>query len=198
MKAKTIILFVLGVLFVVCIPSYDSAGAIIIGIILAVVCFYFGYRSMKKTTIQKNEAPTPTAFSTSGEKEETSPPAASAPKEKEESPYEYLRIKVAGVTFKNGRNSRQSILRAIKFRDGEFSEGVTLEIKSYEWEGQPAYGIYANGQQIGNVPADIVPYVQENFYRFVDFGAIEVYGGGRDNEGNTKNFGCEVVLRLKK
>ena len=183
MKAKTIILFILGAAFVCGIPSYEGAGATLVGIILAAVCFYFGWRSMKKT-----KKPTPAAAV------ENIP--AHAPVKDE--PYEYLRIKLAGVTFKNGRKSRQSILRAIKFRDGDFSEGVELELQPYEWEGQPAYGVYANGQQIGSVPADMVGYISENFGRIVDFSAIDVYGGGRDEEGQVKNFGCEVVLRLNK
>lgn len=183
MKAKTIILFILGAAFVCGIPSYEGAGAALVGIILAAACFYFGWRSMKKA-----KKPTPAAAV------ENIP--ATAPVKDE--PYEYLRIKLAGVTFKNGRKSRQSILRAIKFRDGDFSEGVELELQPYEWEGQPAYGVYANGQQIGSVPADMVGYISENFGRIVDFSAIDVYGGGRDEEGQVKNFGCEVVLRLSK
>ena len=183
MKAKTIILFILGAAFVCGIPSYEGAGATLVGIILAAACFYFGWRSMKKT-----KKPTPAAAV------ENIP----APVPVKDEPYEYLRIKLAGVTFKNGRKSRQSILRAIKFRDGGFSEGVELELQPYEWEGQPAYGVYANGQQIGSVPADMVGYISENFGRIVDFSAIEVYGGGRDEEGQVKNFGCEVVLRLNK
>lgn len=183
MKAKTIILFILGAAFVCGIPSYEGAGATLVGIILAAACFYFCWRSMKKT-----KKPTPAAAV-------ENIPAPAAVKDE---PYEYLRIKLAGVTFKNGRKSRQSILRAIKFRDGDFSEGVELELQPYEWEGQPAYGVYANGQQIGSVPADMVGYISENFGRIVDFSAIDVYGGGRDEEGQVKNFGCEVVLRLNK
>ena len=183
MKAKTIILFILGTAFVCGIPSYEDAGTTLVGIILAAVCFYFGWRFIKKT-----KKPTPAAVV------ENIP----APAPVKDEPYEYLHIKLAGVAFKNGRKSRQTILRAIKFRDGDFSEGVELELQPYEWEGQPAYGVYANGQQIGSVPADMVGYISENFQRVVDFSSIEVYGGGRDKEGHAKSFGCEVVLRLTK
>lgn len=184
MKAKTIILFILGAAFVAGIPSYEGAGATLTGIALAALCFYFGWRPMKKTKKPK----------TSAAAIENIP----VPAPVKDEPYEYLRIKLAGVTFKNGRKSRQTILRAIKFRDGEFSEGVELELQPYEWEGQPAYGVYANGQQIGNVPADMVGYISDNFGRIVGFSAIEVYGGGRDKEGQVKSFGCEVVLKLSK
>lgn len=183
MKIKTIILFVLGVAFVCTIPSGGVGGAIV-AIVLAVLCFYFGWRSLKKS----NTAPVAVRVPNDA-------PVQEVPRDE---PYEFLRIKLAGVTFKNGRKSRQSILRAIKFRDGEFSDGVELELKPYEWEGQPAYGVYANGQQIGNVPSDKVSYITENKGRIIGFSGINVYGGGRDEEGQAKNFGCEVILKLNK
>lgn len=40
MKAKTIILFVLGAIFVFGIPSYKGVGATLVGIFLAALCFY--------------------------------------------------------------------------------------------------------------------------------------------------------------
>ena len=105
--------------------------------------------------------------------------------------YEFLHIKVVGVTFENADNSsRQSILRDLKSHAGVI---VDLELKPYEWEGSPAYGIYANGMQIGNVPKDMVPYIEENYSRIIDFSGIKVYGGGRG-----KSYGCKVTLRLKK
>ena len=186
MKAKTIILFALGSIFALGIPSYEGFGPTLVGIGLAAACFYYGWRTIKNKKPAKN-IPAVSAKST--------PPAAASANHE---PYEYLHIKVAGVTFKNGRKSRQSILRSIKFRDGDFSEGIDLELQPYEWEGQPAYGIYANGQQIGNVPADMVGYISENYDRIVAFSAIEVYGGGRDKEGYAKSYGCEVVLKLNK
>ena len=114
MKAKTIILFVLGVMLVFGIPSYEGIGSALVGIALAALCFYFGWCSMKGTKKTKPAA-APVLYSS---------PEKEMPKDE---PYEFLRIKLAGVTFKNGRKSRQSILRAIKFRDGEFSDGVELE-----------------------------------------------------------------------
>lgn len=184
MKTKTIVFFILGAVFILGIPSYEGFGATLIGIILAAVFIYLGLRSMKKQKPATDITP-------------VSESIATTPKQIDE-PYEFLHIKVAGVTFKNGRKSRQSILRAIKFRDGEFSDGVELELTRYEFEGQPAYGIYANGQQIGNVPAHMVDYISTNFERIVSFSNIEVYGGGRDEDGHQKSFGCEVVLKLKK
>ena len=147
----------------------------------------FGYRSIKKPRRKTTTAASAVTYT---------PPTPTTPQKEE--PFEFLPIKVAGVTFKNGNKSRQSILRALKFRDGEFAEGVDLELKAYEYEGQPAYGIYANGQQIGSVPANMVSYISDNYERIIDFAGIEVYGGGRDKEGNAISYGCEVILKLKK
>ena len=187
MKVKTIILFVIGAIFVCGIPSYGSFGAAVVGILLAAACFYLGYRSIKKPRRKTTTAASAVTYT---------PPTPTTPQKEE--PFEFLPIKVAGVTFKNGNKSRQSILRALKFRDGEFAEGVDLELKAYEYEGQPAYGIYANGQQIGSVPANMVSYISDNYERIIDFAGIEVYGGGRDKEGNAISYGCEVILKLKK
>lgn len=110
-----------------------------------------------------------------------------------ESKYEFLKFKVAGVTFKNGRKSRQTILRRMKFQDPPYNKGVDLSLKREEYEGKPAFGVYANDEQIGFVPADLVEYVDANFSRIDQFTHIDVYGGG---EG--KNYGAEVILRLNK
>lgn len=185
MKAKTIILFVVGAIFIIGIPSYGSFGGAVVGIALAALCFYFGYRSLKKPA-HKNKTVN------------TAPASTSVPEPKEESPYEIIGIKLAGVTFKNGNKSRQTILRSLRFRDDDFADGVDLELKPYEWEGQPAYGVYANGQQIGNVPANMVSYISDNYDRIICFSGIEVYGGGRDEEGRALNYGCEVFLKLNK
>lgn len=192
MKAKSIILFILGGLFVLCIPAYEDVGTTLTGIALAAICFYFGWRSIKKS---KDPTPTTTTTTTTAQISDCTMPKETPTKET----YEFLRIKLAGVTFKNdNKKSRQSILRAIKFRDGEFAEGINLELMPYEWEGQPAYGVLANGQQIGNIPKDMVPIVEENYSRILDFSHIEVYGGGRDENMNVKSYGCEITLRLKK
>lgn len=120
-----------------------------------------------------------------------SQPMPTAPVESE---YEFLKFKVAGVTFKNGRKSRQTILRKIKFRDEPFDKGdFAMTLQRYEYEGNPAFGVYVNDEQIGSVPAEHTAYLEENFSRILGFTHIDVYGGG---EG--KSFGAEVILRLKK
>lgn len=118
---------------------------------------------------------------------------------KQESFYEYLKIRVAGVTFKNGRKSRQAILRKIKFRDPPFDNNqIYINFEQYNFEGEDAIAIKANGEQIGNVPRDQIKYIMDNWDRIDKPTGIDVYGGGRDNEGYVKSFGAELTLRLFK
>ena len=48
-------------------------------------------------------------------------------------------------------------------------------------------------EQIGNIPAEHAPFVEENFARLDGITHIDVYGGG---EG--RNYGAEITLRFRK
>lgn len=67
--------------------------------------------------------------------------------------YIFFNFKVAGVTFKNGRKTRQAILRAFKWGD-ETIESSDFEL--YEYEGKPAVYVKINDQIVGNIPSDKV------------------------------------------
>lgn len=107
-------------------------------------------------------------------------------------------IKVAGVTFNNDDGTdRQLILRKLHFRDNPFSKYVDVEIKQYEFKGSPAYGIYANDMQIGNIPANLVSFMQDNIERIESISHIDVYGGGH-KDGKPISYGCKIILRFLK
>lgn len=113
-----------------------------------------------------------------------------------ETPYIFLSFTVAGVTFKNGRKTRQAILRALKWGDEEI-ESVTLE--PYEWEGKPAVYVKVNDQVIGNIPADTVETFLEyerNYQR--DNIHCKVYGGNELDDGSRTNYGSEITIRYIK
>lgn len=162
-------------------------AAIIIGIVMALVgafilvtipiavfCFIFAHKCKNETETRKNETETP--------------PAVEA-----ESPYVFLRFKVAGVTFKNGRKTRQAILRALKWGDEEI-ETVTFE--PYEWEGKPAVYVKVNDQIIGSIPSDTTGtfYEYEKTYKR-DNVHCEVYGGSKLDDGSRTNYGSEITIR---
>lgn len=111
---------------------------------------------------------------------------------------EYFSFRVAGVTYNNGRKSRQAILRKIKWGDEPFGEFVQWTVEKYDFEGSPAVGVYANGEQVGNVPKDKLPHVLDCWDRIKSVYHAEVYGGGTDDSGSPMNFGCEITLCIGK
>lgn len=177
MKKSVIVLWIIGALFLVCsFPLFfkGDIGAGACGIVIAAACAFFGWHKQKKPS------PAPT-------------PKNSAPAPSDE--YEFINFKVAGVTFRNGHKERQSILRKIYFKDEPFDTGeYELTLSRYEYEGKPAFSVCVDGEQIGNLPADLCDYVSGNFSRIDSFSYFNVYRIG----GEGYNFGAECVLRLNK
>lgn len=117
---------------------------------------------------------------------------------KHQDKYLFASIKVAGVTFNNDDGtSRQSVLRKLHFHDSPFNEYADVEIKQYEFKDQLAYGIYVNDMQIGNIPADLISFIQENIERIESISHIDVYGGGK-KDGKPISYGCKITLRFLK
>ena len=110
---------------------------------------------------------------------------------------EYYTFRVKGVTFSNGRKTRQAILRKIYFHDEPF-EWVDWTLEQYDFEGSPAIGVYANGEQVGNVPKEKVPVLLERWDEIRSVYHAEVDGGGKDDFGKPINYGCEITLCLRK
>lgn len=214
MKKTVLILWGVGALFLISsIPLFveGNIGAGVCGIVIAAALFFIGLRKKAARPEPKKEPPAATT-----EPKEAAAPAskadttahvtpaadpwpvkaeaaAPAPTAEAKPAFEFLSVKVAGVTFKNGRKSRQTILRKIHFKDEPFDKGtMELTLQREEWEGKPAFGVYVNGDQIGNIPAEYVSYVNDNFSRLDGIVNMEVYGGG---EG--RNYGAEITLRFR-
>ena len=214
MKKTVLILWGVGALFLISsIPLFveGDIGAGVCGIVIAAALFFIGLRKKAARPEPKKEppaattepkeaaAPVPKADTTAHVTPAADPrpakaeAAAPAPASEAKPAFEFLSVKVAGVTFKNGRKSRQTILRKIHFKDEPFDKGtMELTLQREEWEGKPAFGVYVNGDQIGNIPAEYVSYVNDNFSRLDGIVNIEVYGGG---EG--RNYGAEITLRFR-
>ena len=217
MRKTVLILWGVGALFLISsIPLFveGDIGAGVCGIVIAAALFFIGLRKKAARPEPKKEPPAATPAAT--EPKEAAAPApkadttahvtpaadprpikaeaaAPAPASEAKPAFEFLSVKVAGVTFKNGRKSRQTILRKIHFKDEPFNKGtMELTLQREEWEGKPAFGVYVNGDQIGNIPAEYVSYVNDNFSRLDGIVNMEVYGGG---EG--RNYGAEITLRFR-
>ena len=110
---KTIVLFVFGLLFFFTAFSGIGLSGTLIALAIAALFFFFGWRSLPSKKKQTDKTETSNIpVSPSASPAPSISPAPVAPQ------YDFISFKLAGVTFKNGRKSRQSILRAIKFRDG--------------------------------------------------------------------------------
>lgn len=66
------------------------------------------------------------------------------------------KFRIAGVTFKDGKYSRQAALRKLSGKVPPMNEPINFEFVEYDYEGNPAVLIKANGRILGNVPADLV------------------------------------------
>ena len=94
--------------------------------------------------------------------------------------YKEVEFKVAGVTFKNGRKTRQALLRAIKYHDPPFDQKVEITFERYEYEGKLAIAVYANGEQLGNVPAELVEEFDKKWTGQYLIESYKVLGSGKD------------------
>ena len=116
--------------------------------------------------------------------------------EAERQKYIYLTFKVAGVTFKNGRKTRQAILRAFKWGDEEME---TLDYEPYTYEGRPAVYVKINDKIIGNIPSEYTERfleLERLYHR--EHQECTVYGGHKKDDGGYTNYGCEITLKYFK
>lgn len=111
----------------------------------------------------------------------------------QEFPYEFLKVKIAGVTFKDGRKSRQTILRRLYWKDEPFDkENAEVILEREEYEGKPAFAVLLNGEKAGYVPAEEVPFIVDNYDRCDGVTHIEAYCGANDI------YGAEITIRFRK
>lgn len=110
--------------------------------------------------------------------------------------YEFVPVRVAGVTFKNGRRHRQTILRQIYWKDEPYDGEVTITLRQGEYEGQPTVEVWANEEQIGFVPKEQVPFFVDNWQRYHSAFDFEVGGGGKRPDGEQVPFGATFTARF--
>lgn len=195
---KPIILWIVAALFLFCSVPFFGQGSIIegvCGIAIAAALGVFGYVTMKRTQAAElakkdteNEE-VPVALN-----DEIAPSECSGNLEaQQDSSYEFLRTKIAGVTFKDGRKSRQTIIRRLYWKDEPFDKNeAEVVLERGEYEGKPAFAVILNGQKAGYVPAEHVQFIEENFARCDGVTHIEAYCGANDI------YGAEIIIRFRK
>ena len=195
---KPIILWIVAALFLFCSVPFFGQGSIIegvCGIAIAAALGVFGYVTMKRTQAaelakkdtENEEAPV-------ARNDEIAPSECSGNLEaQQDSSYEFLRTKIAGVTFKDGRKSRQTIIRRLYWKDEPFDKNeAEVVLERGEYEGKPAFAVILNGQKAGYVPAEHVQFIEENFARCDGVTHIEAYCGANDI------YGAEIIIRFRK
>lgn len=195
---KPIILWIVAALFLFCSVPFFGQGSIIegvCGIAIAAALGVFGHVTMKRTQAaelakkdtENEEAPVAL-------NDEIAPSECSGNLEaQQDSSYEFLRTKIAGVTFKDGRKSRQTIIRRLYWKDEPFDKNeAEVVLERGEYEGKPAFAVILNGQKAGYVPAEHVQFIEENFARCDGVTHIEAYCGANDI------YGAEIIIRFRK
>ena len=195
---KPIILWIVAALFLFCSVPFFGQGSIIegvCGIAIAAALGVFGYVTMKRTQAaelakkdtENEEAPVAL-------NDEIAPSECSGNLEaQQDSSYEFLRTKIADVTFKDGRKSCQTIIRRLYWKDEPFDKNeAEVVLERGEYEGKPAFAVILNGQKAGYVPAEHVQFIEENFARCDGVTHIEAYCGANDI------YGAEIIIRFRK
>lgn len=100
---------------------------------------------------------------------------------------------VVGVTFKNGRRHRQTILRQIRFRDPPYTKTPTFTLRRYFFQGEYAVAVFANDEQVGNISRRDLPWLLGQWKDYYTVSDYDVYGGGKD-----RSYGLVIRVCFKK
>lgn len=100
---------------------------------------------------------------------------------------------VVGVTFKNDKRNRQTILRQIRFRDPPYSKTPTFTLRRYFFQGEYAVAVFANEEQVGNISRDDLPWLLEQWKDYYKVSDYDISGGGQG-----RNYGLVIRVCFKK
>lgn len=100
--------------------------------------------------------------------------------------------KVAGVTF----DDRQKYLKKLK-ADKKSGKAINVKMEEYDFKGEPAIRILANGYDVGNLHREDVAFVKSNQERILginDFTIGEYYD---ENEKISYNAKVKLIIANK-
>lgn len=108
-------------------------------------------------------------------------------------------FQLAGSSYKapDGSSRQSSLRRAAKKQ--EDLEAVVVELERYEYDGAPAYHVYFDDRDVGNVPAGVaqeLARMEDDGYS-VSGDDCEVYGGPEDDFPD-KKYGARIYVRLRR
>lgn len=195
MKKKTVLFFVLALLFISAafagnLSSPSAVIATLICILLGGLFAFLGWRTLsngKKASdspqVVDLHNPPPTNFATSSDPDRDN--------------CEFVNITLSGVTYENEDGTdRQLLLRKLHFHDAPFDHNIDVSVKECRFNDEIAFSVLVNDLQIGFIPKSQVSYVNDNFSRIIEVSKIKVYGGGKDKNGKTISYGASITLKL--
>jgi len=106
--------------------------------------------------------------------------------------YKELEFTVEEVVFKDDRPSPHSIMRAMKYHDVPY-EIYQITFQRNSVNGSFSIGVYANGDQIGNVPYNILNDFDKKWKSHYMIESCEVRGNGDDQP-----FACVIKVLFSK
>ncbi len=111
--------------------------------------------------------------------------------------WEKVPVHVVGVTQMNDGYTRQSILRKIYLKEPPYDGVVNTYIQEEEYAGEPTFEVWANDEQIGYVPRELVPFFDQNRHRYDHSNAVSIYGGGKTVDGKRINYGASFMALFR-
>lgn len=108
---------------------------------------------------------------------------------------------LSGSSFKatDGTRRQTSLRRAAKKQnDFERFETVTVDLERYEYEGSPAYMVYFDDREVGNVPAEVASELakMEDSGYIISGDSCEIYGGPDEDEPD-KKYGARIWVKVR-
>lgn len=117
--------------------------------------------------------------------------------------YTFVPVRVAGVTFKNDRRERQTILRNIYWKDEPYKRidrDHCIELIPTLYEGNDAVEVWVYckkiREQIGYIPKEEASYFCQNIDRLHSCFDFQVNGGGTRMDGEKVCFGATFTARF--
>ena len=97
-----------------------------------------------------------------------------------------IHTKVVGVSFPNeDGTSRQGIIRLC-------NAGDPVQFEFWEYKGSPAYAVFSEHGQIGNLPSELASSIDENYDSCVLHGTIDKITGGSEE----LFYGCNLMINV--
>lgn len=100
--------------------------------------------------------------------------------------------KVAGVTF----DDRQKYLKKLK-ADKKSGKAINVKMEEYDFKGEPAIRILANGYDVGNLHREDVAFVKSNQERILGINDFTVGEHYDENEKISYNAKVKLIIANK-